>query len=439
MPSKNIAVVYHGACNDGIQSANIVLEKNENVKYVIPYNHVDEVDFSSITEEFSSVTIFFVDIVPPISQMEIIKTFNHVTILDHHESNINSFADYSFTDNFTCIFDMTRSGCQITEDFFNERDGKLGEERFWLTDYIGDRDIWTFKLPMSKEINASIWRKGIGYKTEQHILKNKTHFDLTNLNIEEYKADGIVYLQSQQYEMDQDLKRAIPCIFTTPIGEYRIWVLFTSRNGSEVGNYACSFPFSDGTMPDFVAICSIYKKTKWSISLRNIKDEINLSKISVSVGGGGHKDASAFRCEYNDLFKFLSFISGQDSPKMEKCPSKQYQIDRPDIHEEVERTYFNIMRYMSPIVFIKYKVFNCICRVVQDRFEQDDFNYLFSLEDKYGNTCKKVILYTFNPFKRVFSLRYRHFSSEIIETFNVPFVDFLHAFINVTPECKINN
>ncbi len=46
-------------------------------------------------------------------------------------------------------FDMNRAGAQMTWDWFNP-----SKPRPPLVEYISDRDLWRFALPMSREINA---------------------------------------------------------------------------------------------------------------------------------------------------------------------------------------------------------------------------------------------------------------------------------------------
>ena len=52
-------------------------------------------------------------------------------------------------------FDMERSGAGMTWDAIHT-DHDLHRERPWLVNYVEDRDLWRFKLPNSKEVNAYI-------------------------------------------------------------------------------------------------------------------------------------------------------------------------------------------------------------------------------------------------------------------------------------------
>jgi oligoribonuclease NrnB/cAMP/cGMP phosphodiesterase (DHH superfamily) len=79
-----------------------------------------------------------------------------LVVLDHHKTAEAELAGASYA-----IFDMERSGAGITWDYFFGATmvGKVfseGQPRPWLVDYVEDRDLWRFRLPKSREINAYV-------------------------------------------------------------------------------------------------------------------------------------------------------------------------------------------------------------------------------------------------------------------------------------------
>lgn len=78
-----------------------------------------------------------------------------IVMLDHHDTVIEDYAGEAkgyWQDidlDCTVILDRHRSGAGLAWDHFFE-----GQSRPWFIDYVEDRDLWRWKLPMSREINA---------------------------------------------------------------------------------------------------------------------------------------------------------------------------------------------------------------------------------------------------------------------------------------------
>jgi oligoribonuclease NrnB/cAMP/cGMP phosphodiesterase (DHH superfamily) len=84
-----------------------------------------------------------------------------VIILDHHKTARDDLAGMRIPRSYGsavaenmvgAVFDMDRSGAQVTWDFFFPN-----SKRPLLVDYTGDRDLWLFKLPESREVNAYVF------------------------------------------------------------------------------------------------------------------------------------------------------------------------------------------------------------------------------------------------------------------------------------------
>src|SRR5665213_864100 len=87
-----------------------------------------------------------------------------ILILDHHKTAAEDLSGLGYIpvqyDDFVetndpaarvgVIFDMERSGAQVTWDFFHDAPRPL------LVDYVGDRDLWRFAMPKSREVNAYV-------------------------------------------------------------------------------------------------------------------------------------------------------------------------------------------------------------------------------------------------------------------------------------------
>ena len=166
MSNKTPLCIYHGNCADGFTAAWAVRKAlGEDVEFFpgvyqssppdVANRHVVLVDFSYKR--------------PVLDEMA--GSANSILILDHHKTAADDLAGYQVPfgnswrrhlDNINqdvcegcagrpyALFDMERSGAQLAWDFFHE-----GTKRPNLVDYVADRDLWQFRLPLSREVKCS--------------------------------------------------------------------------------------------------------------------------------------------------------------------------------------------------------------------------------------------------------------------------------------------
>ena len=284
------AIIYHGPCPDGTGglwcSCHYKPIKN---RYACKAG-------TNPTGDYTGMNVIFVDICPQIDYLiELLKVAKQVVILDHHKSSeqmiLSNSSKLENQPNLHIQFDMTRAGCQMAWDYFFD-----SEPRPFFIDYMGDRDLWTWKLPSSREINTALWE--LGYIDSWDLTK------LTGLleNPEEKKS----YLESagkfielaNKKQVDIGVSNALEVQINWQSKVYRVWLggNINPALKSELGNVLCYKQFKDGELPDFSACWQYDPKTdEWCISLRGVKDRSpDLSVIASSFGGGGHPQASGF-------------------------------------------------------------------------------------------------------------------------------------------------
>lgn len=290
-------IVYHGPCSDGTGGLWAACHyKPINIKCSCKAG-------SDPQGDFTGMNVIFVDICPRIEYLkELTKIAKNVVILDHHKSSEQMILDndelFKKMSNLHIEFDMNRSGCQMAWDYFF--DVKTNPRPFFI-DYIGDRDLWTWKLPSSREINAGLFE--LGYIDS---------FDLSKLsglleNSEEKKkyleSYGKIISTINKKEIDIGISKSIEAQMICSDKTYKIWLggNFNSNLRSELGNALCLKSFEDGSMPDFSAFWQYDPKSdEWWISLRGIADRSpDLSVIASKFGGGGHSLASGITIKNN--------------------------------------------------------------------------------------------------------------------------------------------
>ena len=288
------SIIFHAPCSDGVSSLWSALYYKD-----IPEKISCKAGVNPINS-FTNKNIIFVDICPTMEFLiKTSTTASYILILDHHKSaydnymqNIKLFKDIN---NIEFIFDMDRSGCQMTWDYFFVDKDNNPISRPWFIDYIADRDLWTWKLEFSKEINASL--------NENNLIDQYDLSKLTNLLIDPEDKKDILINQGKfitrlhKKELDSASNKAVEASITISGINYRVWLGGNISNSlrSELGNLLTYKKFTDNSLPDFTVIW-LYepKMNEWWISLRGSKTSPDLSIISKNFGGGGHSKASGF-------------------------------------------------------------------------------------------------------------------------------------------------
>ena len=299
------AIIYHGPCPDGTGGLWCACNyKPIKSRYACKAG-------TNPVGDYTGKNVIFIDICPKIDYlMELVNVANHVVILDHHESSKQMILDnekmLESVTNLKIEFDMKRSGCQMAWDYFFDN-----SPRPYFIDYMGDRDLWKWELPHSKEINTALWElgyidsykldkmtelfenskcdTGIEFKSIEEMLKDPTS------KLSSLKSIGELIEEGNKRQIDIGVANALEAQIKFEDKIYRIWLAGNINPilRSDLGNVLCSKPFKDGTMPDFSACWQFDPKSdEWWISFRGVPSRSpNLSIIASKYGGGGHSMA----------------------------------------------------------------------------------------------------------------------------------------------------
>lgn len=284
------AIIYHGPCSDGTGGLWCACNyKPIKTRFACKAG-------TNPTGDYTGMNVIFVDICPKIDYLlELVKVASYVVILDHHKSSQQMIDDnkeiLDTIPNLLIEFDMERSGCQMAWDYFFE-----SQARPFFIDYMGDRDLWTWKLPDSKEVNTALF--DLGYIDSYNLDKMTGLMEDSEIKLKELKSIGALIETTNKRQVDIAISNAIEASMKSADGNktYRVWLAGNINPilRSELGNALCSKPFKDGDMPDFSATWQYDPKSdEWWVSLRGVPSRSpDLSVLTSSFGGGGHPMAS---------------------------------------------------------------------------------------------------------------------------------------------------
>lgn len=283
------AVLYHSNCYDGFGAAYCAWLKFGAGADYIP------VGYGTPPPDLSKYdTVYIVDFSYPREVMLEICRERKVVVLDHHKTAQANFKDLKHP-NLTAIFDMNKSGAMLAWEFFHRFDSVDTSHPNWdlpfpaprLIEHIQDRDLWTYKIPGSREVHAAL----VSYPMDFQLWDK--------FNVDELIVEGKALIRLYAQLVDNICKKP----FMTMIAGYMVPVVNTSIAWSEVGEKLGDM-FPDAP---FVACFTEFEKEQmWSLRTSKNHRDFDVSAIAKQFGGGGHAAAAGFKInQMIDLSKVI--------------------------------------------------------------------------------------------------------------------------------------
>jgi hypothetical protein len=139
-------VLYHASCPDGFTAAWAAWRKFGDAAEYLPVQYGP----GQVPPDVTGRDVLILDFsYPRALLLEMYAKAKSLRVLDHHVSAQKDLAGLDF-----CVFDMERSGAGLAWDELHDREQLASRPD--LVDYVEDRDLWRFKLPDSRAINAYI-------------------------------------------------------------------------------------------------------------------------------------------------------------------------------------------------------------------------------------------------------------------------------------------
>lgn len=284
-------VLYHSNCPDGFGAAWAAWMHFEEFRPAdVSYQAVNY--DQPLPEIPDGSDVFIVDFSYPREVLTALAERCHICVIDHHATAKDALADLPFA-----FFDMSKSGAVLTwEHFFPSRD--VPE----ILLYLQDRDLWQWKLPASKEINAALWR---GTHRDFHVWKSIAH--LWDKGVTNAKERLIQAGEAIAFSDALSVETLCRHPATLRILCYTVPAVNTPVLQSEVGHRLLQMhpkaPFAVTwmTRSDGLLLFSLRARSE---------DDFSVAQIAKEFGGGGHKAAAGF--QRAELFEIIAKKEGAD-------------------------------------------------------------------------------------------------------------------------------
>lgn len=276
-------IVYHEVkagipCADGIAAAWVAKQKYPETELMgMPYGQDCYGDrFFYGQDEPKYDRVIFVDFSLPLDQLEELRSFMEVNVIDHHKTAMNDLQNFS-----GAIFDMEESGATLTwKTFFPDRTMPA-----WLN-YVKDRDLWNFNLPQSEEIHEAVAFMG------RSMHQIDWYCSLSQEKLVELLAPiGGELLQPKRKRVAEIASTAIPCI----VEGHEAMIVEVDDSESRLTSDVCSAVYKSNPEKAFVMAYSWNEaESLYALSFRSDKNggNFDVSTIAKKFNGGGHRNAS---------------------------------------------------------------------------------------------------------------------------------------------------
>ncbi len=276
-------VIYHGNCADGFSAAWCFWRKyKDGADYVAGV-------YQQPPPDVTGRDVYLVDFsykAPVVERM--LLHANSVTLIDHHKTAIDDLAPLKAQwaadpgaldgDNFGWFCDLERSGATLAWDYLFP-----DEARPLLLGHIEDRDLWRFKLPGTREIQANVFSHEYTFETWDKLMS------ANQAELLQMTAAGAAIERKHHKDIAELVK---VCQRRMVIGGYDVPVASLPYTlSSDAGHLmAKSEPF---------AACYWDTADGRVFSLRSTDEGLDVSEIAKQYGGGGHAKAAGFNVPRN--------------------------------------------------------------------------------------------------------------------------------------------
>lgn len=266
MSTKDLCI-YHGNCADGFGAA-----------WAVHYALGDRAAFhaASYGSEPPDIAGRRVYVVDFSYQRDVLLAMAEkaasIVILDHHKTAREALVDLPA--NVEAVFDMDRSGARITWDYFFP-----GIEPPRLLQHIEDRDLWRFRLPQTREVQAALFSYPYDFAVWDALMLGDTA-DLAR--------DGAAIERKHHKDIAELVK----------VTKRRMVI---GGHDVPVANLPYTMSSDAGhLMAQGESFAACYWDTEASrvFSLRSTEAGIDVATIAQMYGGGGHRNAAGFRVSH---------------------------------------------------------------------------------------------------------------------------------------------
>ena len=308
-------IFAHSHCTDGLVAASIM-------KYSLQMQHnvEPEVVFVSYGKEQEAIdkanlnlgtTVYCVDFAFNRElTLELCKLAAKVIVLDHHKTAQENLSQMEETTNFYFIYDVNKSGASIVRDYCKQHLSlyshiKLNQKEILnkVVAMVEDRDLWLFKLQMTKEFAEYIF----AYMQPNDIDKmTKILFNYSLDGLNKIYQMGSTIMDYKDNIIEKKLKSYVPVYFH--VDNTKLLIINETQPDlvSQLGNELCK----KYNVPVFlynISGSNGSNELSVALSFRSMDHLEPVDVIARLFYGGGHRNAAAGVCSLDRFTDLMTY------------------------------------------------------------------------------------------------------------------------------------
>ena len=241
----------------------------------VQYGDSAEKAYQRILDNINDIKlVIIVDFSLDQKKLDELRKYVRVVVVDHHKSSCEKLSPHQDT-----FIDISTSGCELTWRVFN---APLAVP--YCVQMAGDFDTWSFKLTETKAFAAGM---PLFQDSKTPAFWNKLHS--TNLSHEVVSVGAAILLENQR-KIDRFIKAKKYALVN--FDGYK--VAFFNQVSEKPYTDELHSQLNDQAFGDFTMAFFITNESDVVFNLRS-KGAMDVSKVAMVYGGGGHKNAASFR------------------------------------------------------------------------------------------------------------------------------------------------
>lgn len=209
-----------------------------------------------------------------------------LVVIDHHATAEAALGGLDFAH-----FDMTKSGCVLTWEYFANRYPQPGADMPSVLAYIQDRDLWQWRLSNSHAISEYLRHPDIidiNAPIEQQVAKMSQVTANWGFCYQGMVDDGEAMLREKQRLVNAVTSKPFHVVFSIDNVPYRIPAVWSPLSiTSEVGQ-----ALAKGSPHGVGAVFGQFSHGRFGISFRGVSGTDLARLLAEAYGGGGHDCAA---------------------------------------------------------------------------------------------------------------------------------------------------
>jgi oligoribonuclease NrnB/cAMP/cGMP phosphodiesterase (DHH superfamily) len=197
-----------------------------------------------------------------------------VTLIDHHKSALEDLAGLEGLRQYT---DLNRSGARLAWDFLFP-----GEPCPRLLAHVEDRDLWRFRLPYTREIQAALFSYEYGFEIWSRLMQTTADDSRALMHM----VDEGTAIERKHHKDIAELvavckRRMMIGGYSVPVASLPYTMVSDAAQLMAQGEpfAACYWDTEDGRI----------------FGLRSTEQGRDVSEIAKHYGGGGHRNSAGFK------------------------------------------------------------------------------------------------------------------------------------------------